>query len=753
MSKILQFLSTRILQYPKLVLVIILLITFGFAYAAFFSPKKLIVDFSLEQMFPENDPDRELYFQFVDEFSREDDVAFYIYECDNPFKKENLEIISNLTEELELIDGIESVLSIGNLDDGDHFNSDLDSTEITENILWLKHHPIYKNMLLSKSGKAGAIIIDLEDDIKDHDSREPIILNIESLINSTNYNWHGAGVPVMRTRYVHFVTDERTIFLPIAFVVVTVVLFVLFRQRKCVLLPLVAISVTLVWVAGLMALFGFTINVVSYLVFNLLMIIGVSDAIHILIKYHENLNKGLDKNTALAGVIKSIGSALFLTSFTTAVGFMSLMLTNIRITREFGFMLGVGVFLMFLLTITIIPVLLLLIKPPDKRHIKRLIIGERFQAAEKLNKWNELHPRIILGMTGVLFIFTFIGLFKMDYDSTILDDLRPGNKLFDDMMFVEDQFGGTLPLEIMLTSPNKGGILEPDFLKSIDTLKSQIEMIPEIGSIISFSDYIKIMNEELGTGKREIPETNEEVLALVWSFDDHENFINEELTKGRLTARLSNISTSRGAEIKAQILAECEHYIGSGFSPIVTGSTLLALKTNSYLVKNLTFSFLIAFTIIFFSMVVLFRSKRLALLSILPNVLPLMVAGAMMGYLGIKLRPSTAMTFSIALGIAVDDTIHFLSRFRQEFRIYKDYGRAISRTLLTTGKAIINTTIILGLGFFVFSFSRFVPNHEFGILATIILFVALAGSMVLLPVLIKFIQPNIRFKQEMKREI
>lgn len=753
MSKLLQILSNRILQYPRSVLTAIFLFTLGFGYIAFFSPIKLKVDFSLEQMFPENDPDREMYYQFVDEFSREDDVAFYIYECKNPFASENIEIISELTEELEMVEGVESVISLGNLEDGGRFSADVDSLEKVENILWLKNHPIYKNMLVARNGEAGSIVIDLEDDIKDHDSREPAFLEIESLIYSTPYKWHGAGVPVMRTRYVHFVTDERTIFLPIAFFVVTIVLFILFRQRKGVLLPLSAISITLVWVAGLMSLFGFTINVVSYLVFNLLMVIGVSDAIHILIKYHENLNKGLDKNTALAGVIESIGSALFLTSFTTAVGFMSLTLTNIRITREFGFMLGVGVFMMFILTIIIIPVLLSLIDPPNKRHIKRLIIGERFQAAENLNKWNEQHPKLILGLTAVLFIFTFIGLLKMDYDSTILDDLRPGNELYDDMMFVENEFGGTLPLEIMLTSDKEQGIIEPDVLVAIDSLKNRIEKIPEIGSIVSFTDYIKLLNEELGTENREIPETKDEVLALIWSMEETGKFINEDLTKGRLTARLSNISTSRGEEIRDIILADSQDLLGDRIIPLVTGSTLLALKTNRYLVKNLTFSFLIAFTIIFFSMVVLFRSKRLALLSVLPNILPLMVAGAMMGYLGIKLRPSTAMTFSIALGIAVDDTIHFLSRFRQEYRIYRDYGQAITRTLLTTGKAIINTTIILGLGFFVFSFSRFVPNHEFGILATIILFIALAGSMTLLPVLINFIQPQIRFKQDIDREL
>ncbi len=733
--------SNTILKHPISLLATIGVITIWFGYIAFYSSTKLKVDFSLEQMFPENDIDRDLYNDFIKEFSREDDIAIYIYQVDSLFSNNSLKEILEISHEIEFINGVESVLSLGNIIDDEILNGDIDIAE------WIKSHPIYSQGLLSKNQKFGSLIINLADDINNHESREITIKEINKLLDGySKYEWHGSGIPVMRTSYIQFVNKERIIFLPIAFIVVTIVLFFLFRQIKGVILPIIAIGTTLIWVAGIMSILGISINVVSYLVFNLLMVIGVSDEIHILIKYHENLNNNLNKEDSLINVIQEIGAALFLTSFTTAIGFFSLMLTNINITREFGFMLGIGVILLFILTIIIIPALLTFIETPDKKHIKRLIAGERFQAAEKLNKWNENHPKKILTISAICFLLTIIGLFKMDYDSTIMDDLKEGNRLYDDMKFVEKHFGGTLPLEIVLDFKAENNSLDYENLIKVDRFKSKLQDIGEIGSIISYTDYLKVINEEMGEGNRTLPKNKEEGLSLIYLLDNPINLLNKDFSKGRISARISNITTSRGESLKKEIELLHKEIFNQDVGLLITGSTLLALKTNLHLVKNLTFSFLIAFSIIFFSMIFLFKSKRLALLAILPNILPLMVAGALMGYLGIKLRPSTAMTFSIALGIAVDDTIHFLSRFRKEYKIHKVYGIAIKATLLTTGKAIINTTIILGLGFIVFAFSQFVPNHEFGILATIILLVALAGSMTLLPVLINYIQPKIRFK-------
>ena len=226
----------------------------------------------------------------------------------------------------------------------------------------------------------------------------------------------------------------------------------------------------------------------------------------------------------------------------------------------------------------------------------------------------------------------------------------------------------------------------------------------EVGSVVTMSDHLKLVNQEIGSGIREIPSNPLDILALIQSYEGISDMINSDLSKTRISARLKNINSAEADILVKSLNQESYRLFGSKINIVITGSTVLALRTSKHLVKNLTTSFILAFIIIFFSMIFLFKSIRLSILSVLPTIIPLMAAGGIMGFMGIKLRPSTAMTFSIALGIAVDDTIHFLARFRQEYIKNKNISDAITQTLLTTGKAIISTTVILSLGFMVMIF-------------------------------------------------
>ena len=745
-------LSQIILKYPISVMTIILIVTAYFFHNAFLSEQRLKVDFSLEQMFPESDPEKDAYQLFIDEFNREDDKILLVYDCDNPTSRENIATIAELTEEMELdIDGVEAVISLSSIGDGDYFSEDLSDDEWDLQVQNLLNHPIYPNLIISSDGQTGSVLIDLEDNVIGQDARMRVVNQLEAVTNKVGWKWHEAGIPVLRTRYIQFMNKERAIFLPISFIVSMSVLLFIFRQVKSILIPFVAISTTLVWVAGIMAYFNISINVVSYLTFNLLMIIGASNAIHLLMKYHEGLSLGLSKRDSLDRVIQKIGGALFLTSFTTAVGFCSLGFTNIKVTQQFGLLVGFGVILMFVLTIIIMPIILNYIRPPDNDHIDRLIRGGQFLAAGRLNSWNQKHPRSILTISGILFIGALIGLFKIDYNASVLEDLKPGNPLYDDLQYVERKMGGTLPLEVIIDTKRENGSLHPEFLSIIQSFKKEILKTSEINTAVTPGDYLMLANEEWGDGERRLPETELDALSFTVEFDRVQALLNDDYSKTRISCRISDLPFDRGMKIREEILLAGNKLFGDSLDIKVTGSTLLALSTGRHLVKNLTTSFFIAFFIIFLSIVFLFRSFRLSLLAILPNIIPLMIAGGLMGYLGIKLRPSTAMTFSIALGIAVDNTIHFLARFRQEYKLSGDYEKAVSATLLTTGKAIISTGVILSLGFFVLFFSEFVPNHEFGLLATIIIIAAVCGSLILLPVLILQIKPPLRFKTEILR--
>ena len=743
----LKILSRLILQRPFLFISIILSFTLFFFNRAFLSEGKLRVDFSLEQMFPESDPEKDVYQSFIDDFNREDDKILLVYESGNPASSENISILAEISEMMELdVDGVESVVSLATIDDGDYFSEELTENEREENLSKLLVHPIYSNLIISKDGKVASILIDLEDDILSQDARAKVVDDLEQITSAVNWTWHEAGIPILRTRYIQLMNQERAIFLPISFLVAIAILYYIFRQFKSIIIPMIAISTTLIWIAGIMSILNITINVVSYLTFNLLMIIGASNAIHLLMKYHEGLGLGLSKKESLERVIEKIGGALFLTSFTTSVGFCSLGLTNIKITQQFGLLVGFGVILMFLLTLIIMPIILNFISPPDTKHIKRLKKGGKLLLAERLNSWNNKNPRLIIFYSSIIFLFAIFGLNKINYNASVLEDLKPGNKLYDDLQFVEQKMGGTLPLEIIIDTKMENGSLAPGHLKNVQVYRSKVLDIKEINSAISPGDYLMLINESFGSGYRELPVSMNEALSYSVDFEPIQSLLSENFSKTRISCRIYDVPYDRGMLIRDQLFSLGQDIFGEKVSINITGSTLLALSTGRHLVNNLTTSFFIAFFIIFLSIVFLFRSFSLSMIAVLPNIIPLMIAGGLMGYFGIKLRPSTAMTFSIALGIAVDNTIHFLARFRQEFKNSRDYEYSVSQSLITTGKAIISTGIILSLGFFVLYFSEFVPNHEFGFLATMIIVTAVLGSLILLPVLILYVRPKINFK-------
>ena len=847
--------SKYILDNTKLFFSVIILITSIFFYIGFLSEDRLRIDFSLEQMFPTKDVDRDDYEQFKIVYGREDNVMFLTITNGNIFSDINLSILELLTSDLANIDYIDYAFSLGSLwDDGDG-KIGYDYT-VTERYNKINNSNIYSD-LISNDAKSTLIVIGIDEEIYSHETRKKILIDIDDVINSfrfdlesinsniitfkntnvlsdyssgpysaiqsiiddiyqfndktnhfgegftinsindcydiinddndvsipltlelinkncdnpilitrdlentklilntnvdfnresindlikvienneyikySSWDWHEAGLPILRTRYVELVEYERGIFIPLAFLIAAITLIWIFRQIKMLIISLTSILISLIWVSGIMALSNISINVISYLTFNLLMIIGVSDAIHLLMKYHEEINKNSNKRSALEVVIEKIGSALFLTSFTTAVGFMSLSITNIRILQEFGVIMGVGIGILFIITIIIMPIMLLYIGIPEKTHINRLILKRKKSLSFQSLKAVQQYPKVIILISSLILMLSVYGIYQIDSNVTVLGDLKPSNKLYKDITFVEENFGGTLPLEIVVSSI--GTPLSKDlYLKTNAT-----------NTIDDSNFYTKINNFMVKLDTYE----NIKSVTGYWNIDGSLNaqqkrYTNKDRTEIRISCGIENIDSNQADWLKKSIINDYIEIFETENGLKVTGSTLLALKMNRYLIASLLNSFIIAFIVIFISMNILFRSVKLSLVSIIPNIIPLLFAGAVMGFFGIELRPATAMTFSIALGIAVDDTIHFLSRFRSEYLLTKSHEKSTTTTILTTGRAIIGTSITLGMGFLVLIFSNFKPNFEFGILATIILIVALLSSLILLPALINIIKP------------
>ena len=746
------------LDHPIRILFFIAVITVGSMLVS----TRLQFDFTVENLFPDNDPEVDAYFKFQEEFEREDNLIYLAYDSEDPFSRSNLLTTNFLTNELNDLKGVVKVTSLTNIQlfqpQEDLVLGPVYKTIPTskDSLLFLKNRimssPLIIDNLISSDGSIAAILLELDDEINNHDGREKIVNKIGEITSKTDWRWYEAGVPILRTRYVQYMLNDFTRFLfPVSFVLFGA-LFLLFRNISGMLLPFVAVFITVLWVLGIMGAIGLTINIVTYIVPTLVLIIGVADSIHIMLKFQENLLNGNSKRESIRITIRKIGGAIMLTSITTAIGFLSLISTNIIMIRQFGAIVCVSVILAFVVSITFIPSMLMILETPTQKSLKSVSKNLRNRFLKWTVKLNNYHQKSIIFLSLILiFIFLFYA-FKVDPHSSLMEDLSKGNELYDDMIFMEKKMGSVMPFEVIATVNNKGapfenGIKDPQTLHAIAKLQDKLSTIPEIGKMTSVIDYLREINQAFNEGDKEfysIPKTKEMVSQYIFLQEEQfETLVNFDYSSARLTGRISDITSQRAKEIKNEIIQWGRENLPSYLDIQLTGTTLMGLKINQYLVTNLVVSFLIAFGVIFISMLLLFKSLKIASISMIPNFIPLLLMAGVMGFYNIKLRPTTAMTFAIAYGIAVDDTIHFLVRFRQELFSHKGhYREANEKTLLTTGKAIISTSFILSAGFLVMVTSNFLPSRDFGFLAAVTMFGALLADLFFLPAILTLTKPK-----------
>ena len=745
-----------ILNHPKVILSILAAITL---ILGTFLPK-VKMDFSIEQLFSQNDPVINRFLSFREEFDGVDNRIFLLYESDDPFSYKNLELNKKMVYTFENIEGVSKVTSLTNIElfteGGEYLLSpvyenipkSIDSLNIAkERIL---SSDLLKNYLISEDGKVAAILIEVSDSFNEHESRESIVKQIDELQLGTDWTWHQTGLPIIRTRYVQYmIADNITFLIPVLSMLI-LLLSLLFRSLVGLVLPLIVVLLTIIWTLGFMTAAGITINIISYIIPTLLMVVGISDSVHFLVKYYKTLHLLGDKREALTQSLQKIGTAIFLTSITTAIGFGALSMVNIEIVKEFGIFTAMGVFFAFIITVLFIPSTLMLLGKTPKTKLEAYSRGYRVKIVKKLIIIVRGHPKKII-FTGIaITIIGFFGALQINPHSKLLDDLRPGNTLLEDMRLAEDRMGSVLPVEIIITvdeNENFQDIQDVAVISFTDELASYISKIPEIGKVVSVSDYLKAINQAMNDGDKsfyQVPLSREIISQYMLLYDSEFNsLINSDLTKLRIASQIKDIDSRRSAEIEKELNTYIASVIPEGITAEVTGTAFLALRTNNYLVKNLLGSFLVALIIITFLMIVLFRSVKMAFISILPNIIPMMVMAAVLGFLQIPLRPATAMTFAVAFGIAVDDTLHYLIRYRMELS-KQHYRQANDSTMLGTGIAMMSTTAILSAGFLVLILSQFTPTIEFGMLSVITIVTALIGDLTFLPALLSQIKPRIK---------
>ena len=701
----------------------------------------LKIDFSIEHLFSKNDPAVERYFSFRDSFGREDNVITIIYEPDDGLRKELFVELEGLVYEIEDLPEVKNVLSIFSLSDldenawiGDLYDEDetWDKNSVLKKLKYIQSDPSIGSRVLSKDLEYGAIIITLSDQANNHKDRTNLMDRIKDLTVKTSPEWTYSGVSVLRTEYVRYMLRDNFIFLPpIALILITMLSYI-FRSWVFVLLPMITVLTTVLWLLGFMGLVGLEINIMTYVVPTLLFIIGVSDAIHIQARFRENMAKdNSSPKESMLITMMQMSKVIFLTSLTTAIGFIALTTTSINIVQEFGLEIALGVMIAWFISILVVPSGIMLFRAFDDKN--------RSTFSPLLYWLADTIPRRPWLFITIPLIISFTMIYKIkdvSTDASLMDDLRPKNKLYQDLKFTEKYFGGVLPFEVLISidPSNDKKIIEPDIFPYIDKVESLLRSEMEESRFFSLSTFLRSVKRIRGNDAEAI--YSQEMIERIIKEQSKQDLklVSNDRKMTRVTGLIENKTSSEMKKIYNKLDS-----LSNSFPPYLsiecTGTTVVALRTNDYLVQSLVNSLGLALFFISIVMAVMFKARSILFASLVTNLIPIFTILGIIAWFGVSIRPPTAMTFAVALGIAVDDSLHFLLRYRKELRQGMNRVEAIKSTIINTGSALMITTTILVSGFSILLFSAFLPTYQFGLLSASMIGVALLCDITLLPAL------------------
>ena len=701
----------------------------------------LKIDFSIEHLFSKNDPAVERYFSFRDSFGREDNVITIIYEPDDGLRKELFVELEGLVYEIEDLPEVKNVLSIFSLSDldenawiGDLYDEDetWDKDSVLKKLKYIQSDPSIGSRVLSKDLEYGAIIITLSDQANNHKDRTNLMDRIKDLTVKTSPEWTYSGVSVLRTEYVRYMLRDNFIFLPpIALILITMLSYI-FRSWVFVLLPMITVLTTVLWLLGFMGLVGLEINIMTYVVPTLLFIIGVSDAIHIQARFRENMAKdNSSPKESMLITMMQMSKVIFLTSLTTAIGFIALTTTSINIVQEFGLEIALGVMIAWFISILVVPSGIMLFRAFDDKN--------RSTFSPLLYWLADTIPRRPWLFITIPLIISFTMIYKIkdvSTDASLMDDLRPKNKLYQDLKFTEKYFGGVLPFEVLISidPSNNKKIIEPEIFPYIDKVESLLRSEMEESRFFSLSTFLKSVKRIRGDDVEAI--YSQEMIERIIEEQSKQDLklVSNDRKMTRVTGLIENKTSSEMKNIYNKLDS-----LSNSFPPYLsiecTGTTVVALRTNDYLVQSLVNSLGLALFFISIVMAVMFKARSILFASLVTNLIPIFTILGIIAWFGVSIRPPTAMTFAVALGIAVDDSLHFLLRYRKELRQGMNRVEAIKSTIINTGSALMITTTILVSGFSILLFSAFLPTYQFGLLSASMIGVALLCDITLLPAL------------------
>ncbi|NNF01136.1 MAG: MMPL family transporter, partial [Bacteroidia bacterium] len=569
---------------------------------------------------------------------------------------------------------------------------------------------------------------------------------------------HLAGKIYGQSYYIDYMVKEFAFFLLCSVLLLIIFVTIAFRSFSAIILSITVVLFTIVWLLGIMAISGKAINLFTTVLPTIIFVVGISDVVHILEKYIEELRKGSTKIDSLKITIKEIGRATLMTSITTAVGFGTLLTAGIQPVRDLGLYSAIGVFIAFLLTMSILPAALYLLPAPKIALTGKKAVGFWENILRKLFIAILKQRKIVLIIWVLLLSISGLLIMNIKVDNYLLEDFKDDNPLKKSYSFFEDNFSGFRSFEIDAQLINDSdSIFTLESLREIESVELYLKENYDCNFVLSPVSLIKgtRMASRGGLIKHyKLPESNKELKSLVRKINSADDqLVSKILADDGRSARISCKIEDFGGHTLMLKNKEFDKFLAdraqnANFKYTVTGFASLIDKNNQYLAKNMLGGLLIAFCSVALLMALLYRSPIMLIIAIIPNIVPLILVAGVMGAFSIDLKVATSIIFTIAFGIAVDDSIHFLSRYKLELQKGRSRLYALKRTYLSTGKAIIVTSLILSTGFLSLVSAEMTGTHYIGLLISICLMFAVLSDLLLLPIVILFMRTKTESRNE-----
>lgn len=754
-----------ILKFRVALLIILAAITAFMTYHA----SKVELSYDFARAIPINNPKYKAYQEFRKKFGEDGNLLVIGFQTDSFFKEKVFHAYASLQNDLKKVEGVDDVIAISSainlvkIEGTEKMRADtifpnrkLNQAEIDSFSRVFLNLPFYRGLLYNPQTNAWLLGVRINKDLmaskKRVDIVEQISLRTDRFAEEAGLEVYKSGLPHIRTQLSVRIVKEMRMFILASIILSAIILLWFFRSFTSTLLSLVVVMLGVIWSFATIEMMGFKISILNALIPPLIVVIGIPNCIYFLNKFHTAYNETGDKKKALLMMIDRMGVVTWFCNLAAAIGFAVFALTQSQILKEFGIVAGINIIALFFISLVLIPSVLSFLPSPKTRHTKYLENARLNRWLDRLERWSLNHRKLIYTVTVVVVAISIAGIFRLHSLGYIVDDLPRKDKLYTDLKFFEKNFKGVMPLEIVVdTRRKRGATLLPNLAK-IDSLSQYMSAMPGIARPLSIAEGFKFVKQAFfdGDSSSYSMPTDFDVQLLPYLKSGRDtgagnsfskllsSFLDSNRQEARISVNMADVGSKRLPLILDSINGRVDQlFPKEKFDVELTGTSVTFLEGSRYIINGLKDSIIWAFVLIALCMLYLFRSARILLCSLIPNIIPLLITAGVMGWAGIPLKPSTVLVFSVALGIAIDITIRFLVNYKQELPHNNfDMKQTVIETIHSTGISIIYTSLVLITGFVIFCFSGFDGTKALGWLTSLTLVTATFTNLVLLPAIL-----------------